>query len=221
MPERCSELLREYSRNKTAAELYLKSCAEPYSRPITVFGIGFDTRRWTQADFYPYKTGDFNITTTIKEAPGCRGSLLRRTCLLEPATVEYGVRVTNDTIALLSGDGYGYRLAERANASPNAHTDATDQGDEMTWRPRQDNVVALTASFEVSDVNVWTRFFSILYEPMLVKLRVSRDESFDRFIDCVPDNIAYYSNTSCISNARIHRHDLAQDYAVEPHNYTT
>jgi hypothetical protein len=48
---------------------------------------------------------------------------------------------------------------------------------------------------------------------------------FHRHIDCVPDDFSdlslqHESNTSCSLHGRLHRHDLAQEYAVEPDNYT-
>jgi hypothetical protein len=69
-----------------------------------------------------------NVTTIIKEAPGCRGILRQRTCVLKPATVTYDVSLTRDTIALRSGALYGYQIAERPIAAPNAYANATAVG---------------------------------------------------------------------------------------------
>ncbi len=118
-------------------------------------------------------TGGINITTMIKEAPGCRGSLRRRTCSLEQATVEYPVRLTRDTIALCSDTTFGYQLAERANASANANTSATlarSRTIATIWQPPQDRVVSLTPSYDGVEASIWSRLFSLLYEPMQVNL---------------------------------------------------
>jgi hypothetical protein len=121
-------------------------------------------------------TGSINITTIIKIAPGCRGILRRRTCTLLPATVEYNVHLTNDAIALRSDAEFGYQLGEGANASTNANANATAARNETiasAWQPPQDRVVALHLSY--TDYNsIWSRFFTLLYEPMQVNLTVTR-----------------------------------------------
>jgi hypothetical protein len=209
----------------TAYDLYQKYC-EGASRQgsITVFGVGFDQGMVGNEYSARHRTGSINITTTVKEAPGCRGNLRQRTCTLKLATVEYNVYLKNDTIALRSGAS---NLAKRASAATNASANATAPGFETkatTWRPAQDHVVALTPSY-TTEVSIWSHFFSLLYEPVQVNLTAGLQIYFDRFIDCVPDTsetlmTSYYSNTSCPLDRRIPRHDLAQEYAVEPYNYS-
>ncbi len=209
----------------TAEQNFHEYCVTQWKsqrRSITVFGVNFSPGPREQINRYFFDAGSINITTIIKEAPGCRGNLRQRTCTLKQATVEYDVHLTNDTIALRSGAGYGYQLAERANASLNAYTNATSPGNDITWRPRQDNVVALTPSYTLGS-SIWSHFFSLLYEPMRVNLTLDYGVAFDRFIDCVSEmteRSSRYSNTSCPLYSRMHRRDLAKEYAVEPYNYS-
>ncbi len=191
---------------------------------MTAFGVGYGQgllKNIRGSSFY--WGGGFNITTIIKEASGCSGIQYQRTCLLAPATVEYDVLLTNDTIALRSGPDFGFNLAEHSNALPNAGANATTAGDgtiaAAVWQPRQDHVVTLTPYIMLAQPSIWSKFFRLLYEPMEVEMKVSPTGiTYYRLIGCIEDE--FRSNTSCYVSKRTPLQDLAKDFAVEPYNYS-
>jgi hypothetical protein len=205
--------------NDTARAIYSAQCyntSEVDGLSITGFGVGYDQGPSTFVGGFVWGTGGINITTILKIAPGCRGILRRRTCSLLPATVEYDVRLTNDTIALRSDARFGYQLGEGANASTNANANASAARNETiasAWQPPQDRVVALRPSYTNYN-SIWSGFFMQVY---LTAATSNVWVSFVRLTDCVYENgmPQSASNTSCRNN-RLYRHDLAQEYAVEP-----
>jgi hypothetical protein len=162
------------------------------------------------------------LNTITKVAPGCHGIVRRHSCILKPATIKYKVLLTNDTIALRSGAGNGYKLAELAIASPSASANGTAVGNKAIVA--QDQIVALNSSHVIGS-GMWSRFFSILYEPMQVNLTATTHSvGLARLVDCISNvdqaDMYYGSNTNCNPGQRIYRRDLAQEYAVEPYNYS-
>jgi hypothetical protein len=183
---------------------------------ITAFGVGFGLASQEYGRGSAYFDG-LNITTTVKGAPGCRGTVRERTCTMRPAIVEYAVRLTKNSISLRRGPDDGYRLDERAEISRNISADANE------WRPRQDRVRQSYPPLSVQQP-MWQMFFPLLYEPTRVEIRYRVDASnetyryFLSYIDCVKE-IA--SNTSCRVSYRPQRRNLVLDYAVEPQNTTS
>ncbi len=206
--------------------LYKPNCADASEEHLSteaVFGVGFSPptqRVLIGSTVYP--SGGVELNTITKVAPGCRGIVHRRSCILKPATVKYKVLRTNDTIALRSGAGNGYQLAELAIASPSASANGTAVGNKTTVA--QDHIVALNSSHVIGS-GMWARFFSILYEPMQVNLTATTHSvGLARLVDCISNvdqaGMYYGSNTNCNPGKRIHRRDLSQEYAVEPYNYS-
>ncbi len=144
-----------------------------------------------------------------------------------PATVEYDVRLTNDSIALRRGADYGYHLAEHAKASHTIANTTASASSTTEWQPRQDRILALTPTKLYPALSMWARVFPLLYEPTQVNLTLTRPNvvQFDRYIDCVPvGSPGSYgpgaSNTSCLLSQRTQRRDLAQEYAVQSGSYS-
>ncbi len=72
----------------------------------------------------PHLHTGINIATVVKVAPGCHGRVHRRVCTLRQATVKYDVRLTNDSIALRCGAGYGTQTTAAAAAATRTATGA-------------------------------------------------------------------------------------------------
>jgi hypothetical protein len=199
----------------------LTACSRRHSdrlANVQVFGVAY-------ADGPPalQRQGDIigagiNITTVIKTAPGCRGHIRRRTCALRQATVEYDVRLTNDSIALRGTSGSSNASFSADNTTTTGDSSATGPG----WQPKQDRFVTDTPADTVGMSNWWTKLFPLLVPPVqvnLTHLTMATLMQFERYLDCRDGQEAFRaSNTSCSMPNTVLLRDLALEYVVEPYN---
>jgi hypothetical protein len=220
---RFSETLRD--RNQTEC---LRNMRLPLAS-VQVFGVGFAAM--LPADRFD-DGPDLTITTVVKEdvhthantSQACRGRVRRHTCALRQATVEYAVRLTNDSVELLpptlpapiaatpaSGTAYDFSTTNTNNNNKNAMA-----------RPLWPNARAGVERVDVISRRMqWARAFPMLYTPQQVNLthwRRPHAVVLERFVDCAADNALGFaaSNTSCLAPSKAQLHDLALEYAIVP-----
>ncbi len=162
---------------------------------VPVFGIEYrkGPPSYTDRGEARYSAG-INITTVFKDTPGCGGRVRKRHCALRQGTVEYAVRLTRDTIAILPPSPPSQLERRFVEMAPVGH---------VTF---------------ANDPDYWGKVFRMMFIPGRVDLVLNgklRSTSFERFVNCEEGRVTNgASNVSC-RVGRSWDQEVLWDHAVQ------